>query len=370
MSDSTAAAPANVRLKVEDIHPLDLKLDRHNPRMPGRLFPDETGALAYLARYGALDEIISSIEASGWIDFEPLIVLRHDDALGESNIVIEGNRRVAALKLLADPDLARELRVSVPDNSRSLVPASARAWVVKSRAEARGFIGFKHINGPYRWDSFAKAKFASDWVRETSDIESVSKQLGDSHSTVLRLVNGYKVYRQAEDEGFTGNIGEGGKFSFSHLYVGLTRPGIRNFVGIESSSELLSDSPVASDKLDNLNELIGWLYGNERARAVIKSQNPDIKWLSAVLEEPRSVAMLRDRQDLRMAYDLIENKSELFSREVDRLWTASKVGLSLIAHYQGDKDLLERVQEAGASVRGLVAAMTEVHAELGKAPQV
>lgn len=362
MSDSPAAAPYSTTTSVVDVRPLELKLDRRNPRMPGRPFADETGALAHLARYGALDEIISSIESSGWIDFEPLIVLARDDELDEENIVIEGNRRVAALKLLAAPELARELRVSVPANSQRLVPTSARAWLVNSRAEARGFIGFKHINGPYRWDSFAKAKFASDWVTETSDIAGVSKQLGDSHSTVLRLVNGYKVFRQAEDEGFTNGVAQTGKFSFSHLYVGLTRPGIRNFVGIETSSELLPDRPVSTEKLDQLNELIGWLYGNDRARAVIRSQNPDIKWLSAVLEEPRSISVLRERQDLRTAYDLIENKGELFSREIDRLWTASKVGLSLIAHYQGEKELLERAQEASASLRGLVAAMTETRA--------
>ena len=86
--------------------PLDLHLDRKNPRIPDTEFEDEDSAIQYLARYGALDELISSIASSGWLDFEPLIVLKRDES-GLENVVIEGNRRLAALKLLADPDLAK-----------------------------------------------------------------------------------------------------------------------------------------------------------------------------------------------------------------------------------------------------------------------
>ena len=55
-------------------------------------------------------ELVLSIEASGFFSHEPIIVARED---GE-NVVIEGNRRLAAVKLLLDPELAAALNVNVP----------------------------------------------------------------------------------------------------------------------------------------------------------------------------------------------------------------------------------------------------------------
>lgn len=346
--------------EVLDLDPRTLLLDRLNPRMPDALLADQDAALTYLAKYGALDEIVSSISSSKWIDFEPLIVLAHDDDLNEDNIVIEGNRRLAALLLLGNPQKAKELRVAVPAGSEGFVPTTVRAWVVQTRAQARNFIGFKHINGAYRWDSFAKAKFAADWFKDVPDIAAISKQLGDSHSTVLRLVNGYKVYRQAEDEGLARAPELGEKFAFSHLYVGLTRPGIRTFLGLEGGSGVLPDEPVQAEYRDELRELMGWLYGNDEARPVIKSQNPDLKQLATVLASARATTVLRERRDLRAAFDIVEDKSGLFTRELDRLWTASKAASSLLGHYDGNSDALERAEFASKTVIGLVAAMQTV----------
>ena len=55
-------------------------------------------------------ELVLSIEASGFFAHEPIIVTQENG----KNVVIEGNRRLAAVKLLLNPELAQELDLNVP----------------------------------------------------------------------------------------------------------------------------------------------------------------------------------------------------------------------------------------------------------------
>ena len=109
------------------------------------------------------------------------------------------------------------------------LPEKIRVKWVNNRTEARAFIGFKHINGPFKWDALAKAKFAAAWFEDGGDVVTISRTLGDNHNTVRRLVNGWYALRQASDDGFDREDRSKARFAFSHLYTALTprlRPGV------------------------------------------------------------------------------------------------------------------------------------------------
>jgi hypothetical protein len=184
----------------DNLDPSDLRIDLHNPRMPEHEFESESEAIAHLIQNADIGELIESIGNSGWLDFEPLIVLNDG-----TNTVLEGNRRLAALRILSDEALQRETSMAIPDPLHSeAIPETVRVRLVASRVEARDFIGFKHINGAFKWDALAKARYAWQWLRDEPDtsVNTVSKRLGDKHRTVSRMVNGYIVLLQAEDIGF------------------------------------------------------------------------------------------------------------------------------------------------------------------------
>jgi len=247
----------------------ELRIDLKNPRVPEEEFSSETEAISYLIDHADVNELVQSIGRSGWLDFEPLIVLKP-----EGNTVIEGNRRLAALRLLGDPVLRDELRFRLPDRIGEglKLPKEVRVFYVDNRAEARDFIGFKHINGAFKWDSFAKAKYAEDWLTDdpTASVKDVSERLGDSHNTVLRLVNGYRVLRQAEKLGFsTQDVTVRRGFSFSHLYTALPSPAVRHFLGINAETgDLLGENPVPEDHHEVLLQYLTWLYG-QRGRGAV-----------------------------------------------------------------------------------------------------
>lgn len=337
--------------------PADLHIDVRNPRVPEEEFSSETEALKYLVNHADVDELVQSIGRSGWLDFEPLIVLR------PSNTVIEGNRRLAALRLIADEGLRNEIGFRLPAGVEAApMPGHVQVFFVDSRADARAFIGFKHINGAYKWDSFAKAKYADEWLADDpgTTVKDVSERLGDSHNTVLRLVNGYRVLREAEQLGFrTRETTAPRGFSFSHLYTALPSPAVRTFLGISAdAADLLPVNPVPASYHDALMEYMTWLYGQVgRGRNVITSQNPDLGKLTRVLSSNLSIGMLRESHNLDEAYNLVEDKGKAFAEAMFALLKASRMALSQVGKYDGDLELLQVAQSTSQNVRSLVAGM-------------
>lgn len=131
--------------RLASVAPGQLKLDLVNPRIPDAAFRTEDEALRYLYAQADLGELIQSIGNSGWLDFEPLIVEE------VTNTVIEGNRRLAALRILANPELQQQFKVSLPNPLHArAVPDEIQVNFVESRKQARDFIGFKHVNGAFK----------------------------------------------------------------------------------------------------------------------------------------------------------------------------------------------------------------------------
>lgn len=342
----------------EFLAPADLNFDRDNPRFVNLGFTDEANIVEELYDQADVDELIQSILSAGYIDFEPLIVLR------EGNIVLEGNRRLAAIRLIASESLRKKLKVSLPsiDDPKSL-PDKVRVIIVENRDEARSFIGFKHINGPFKWDALAKAKYAAKWYESGGDISTISRTLGDNHNTVRRLVNGWFALQQSLKDGFDLTQISKKNFAFSHLYTALTRPSVRDYLSLNSEdlSAPPKINPVPAEKRHELEQLMSWLYGQEHKgeATLIQSQNPNLNELSKVLAHPEAKAMLMAKRDLRVAYERVEPASARFE---EALMTAAKQCedvLGLAGAYNGEPTLLKVAEGMQRTSRTLLTAMRE-----------
>ncbi len=339
--------------------PSDLKLDLQNPRIPDASFNTQSDALDYLFNQADLGELIQSIGNSGWLDFEPLIVEEG------SMTVIEGNRRLAALRILADPALQQRLKAVVPDplhdNAR---PGTIQVNFVKSRKEARDFIGFKHVNGAFKWDSYAKARFAYAWLKDGDDIDEVSRRLGDGHNTISRLVNGVVVLEQAETSGLFDKEQRTKKsFYFSHLYTALSTPNVRQFLGLpDNDNTVLEKDAVPVDRRSNLKSLLSWLYGQGDEASIIRSQNPDLGRLVSVLGNQRATSALAASRSLDRAYEMIEDKARAFEKAFYQLVDAAQAVSGVIARYDARSDLVEDAQTLQQTVTYIVKAIKDTHA--------
>lgn len=346
------AAGALDRAKVAD-----LQLDLENPRHPDGKFDDDFDALTSLIEGADVDELVQAIGNSGWLDYEPLVVLR------KGNYVLEGNRRLAALRLLRDSALQAEFGITAPDPlNLGAKPEYVRVLFVDSRAEARDFIGFKHVNGPHKWDSLAKAKFAWAWIRDPDGgltLDQIAKRLGDSHNTVARLVNAFIVLQQAQDLGFDLGARTKTNFSFSHLYTALPRPNVREYLGlVQPPAELLPDSPVPADRGEQLLKFMTWLYGQGAQKTIIVSQNPNLNELIDVLGNTTARSMLESDRDLSLAYAQVEDRGRRFAERLYALNKAARGAAEAVSDYEYNVDLHEMAMNIQRSVRNLVTSMT------------
>ncbi|MFB4385850.1 hypothetical protein RAC79_21815 [Agrobacterium sp. LR_9] len=349
-----------------------LSFDQSNPRYSSdKGMPHETDEdiVTFLNETSDLGELLQSISTSGYVDIEPLIVLGQDEKL----IVLEGNRRLAALRVLSDPTLAARCGINAPPVAPDKVDTlkAVTVYRVPDRGEARDFIGFKHINGAHRWDSIAKARYAADWLDEERakgdqglSLQEIARRMGDRHSTLQRMVSGYYVLEQAENKGlFSVEDREPGKqFAFSHLYTALTRPGYRRYLGLaeESRASEPTKNPIGEEYLANLRQVMLWLYGSDSdtVPAVIRSQNPHIKQLGEILDNPKARKIMLESNDLPRAYSEVESPQRQFERRLVEAHGAIEESLKKASAFDGkDATLLEIADEIQKNARNLVLIM-------------
>lgn len=363
------AIPTNQTSQVETAH---LRFDPLNPRYSsdrGLPYENDAQIITFLYESSDLGELLQSISTSGYVDIEPLIVMGYEEDL----IVLEGNRRLAALRLLTDPALASSCGITPPPVTPGKEPTfqTVSVYRVEHRNDARDFIGFKHINGPHRWDSIAKARYAASWLNEERrrgdaglTLREIARRMGDRHSTLQRMVSGYYVLQQAEEQGIFAieDREEGKKFFFSHLYTALTRPGYRQFLGLQDEPRSAEPkiNPIDPHRLPELKQLMLWLFGSEpdHIPAVVRSQNPHVRQLGEVLEHPKARTIMLESGDLARAFAEVDSPQRQFERRLVEMHGASEECLRKVSAYIGDDiTLLEIAKEAQKNVTNLLLVM-------------
>jgi len=294
-----------------------LFLDPKNPRLTGDTYAigDQETILKRLWDEFNVSEITDSIFASEefW-KHEPLIATREDGKL----IVIEGNRRLAAVKLLVSPALQKRIGATgIPEISERLRRKLSELPVIESsRQKVWDFIGFKHVNGPQEWDSIAKAEYIARIHEHYGvSLSEIAKAIGDRNATVERLYHGLKVLHQAQTAGVfdaADRFYQRKDFAYSHLWTGLGYEGIRKFLGIVDGKRSERE-PIAKSKNSALGELCRWLYGShkEGIEPLIKSQNPHLRQLDEALRTKRGVAALRRGLPLQQALNASRGDTRL-----------------------------------------------------------
>lgn len=310
--------PSTVDLNVKQIPVSSLLLDTKNPRLSGKDddLSQET-LLRVLWREMAVDEIAYSIAENGFFPHEYLFA----EKKGKSEfVVIEGNRRLAAVKLLLHDTLRRTVGATdLPKISAKRRGELAALPVIECRRQdIWQYVGFKHVNGPQAWESFSKAEYIA-WVHNELRVplDKVAKHIGDQHSTVNRLYRALMALRQAESGGaFSRDDRWKRHFSFSHLYTGLDYPGTQKFLGISKGDKSFQTSkPVPKSKTNNLVEFCEWLFGSKskNKQPVVKSQNPDLRILDEVLTSKNGLAALRQGMPLEVSRKLGRGDEKLLS---------------------------------------------------------
>lgn len=160
-----------------------LLLDSKNPRLGRETTSRSPRDIAqYLFEHDKVAEVAESIAVRGYFPNEPLLAVKEDGRL----VVVEGNRRLAALKALRDPSLlsgsfqkqAQRLARMVQDpDDLSKVPVT----VAPSRRATDRQIAGRHVGTPVlAWQAENRATFILDKIEEGYTNEQLASELGFS----------------------------------------------------------------------------------------------------------------------------------------------------------------------------------------------
>ena len=355
-----------------------LRLDQMNPRLIGQAEnASDESIIARLYRSAEINELLQSISSNGYLDIEPLVVIH--DSERRCLIVLEGNRRIAALRLLREADLAERIaasegfRIKVPSVGDSLRATfdQVSVYPVASRERARSFIGFKHINGPAKWDAYAKARFAAEWYKEERlhgvSLEDIAGSIGDRHDTIKRMVSAIYVLEQAENEElFDIQDRNTKKFNFSHLYTALSRSQYMDYLGLGKTWVRYdpSPAPVPVERLGDLRKVLVWIFGSKKTDElpVVQSQNPDIKRLGEVLAHAEARHVLETTHSLGQAHESTEEVDKRFTASLLRARDAIRDASGALRAYDGrDRSLLDIAEDVKETADSVYSSMERKH---------
>jgi len=310
-----------------------------------------------------VEEVAMSIAHSGYFDYEPLFVEQASN--GRDFVVIEGNRRLAAVRILTDPELRKKLRAThLPKISQEgIAKLQELPAIITTRKASWRYLGFKHVNGPATWRSYAKAQYVAHVHNEYKiPLSDIAEQIGDSNSTVKRMYRGLMIVEQAESTRvFTRADIAKNRFFFNYIYTGMDYPGISSFLGLGSKGTT-ERRPVPPSRKASLGELFLWMYGSESRGipSLIRSQNPDLKDLDEVLMSEAGIQALRAGLPLEVAHDISLGDENVFRHSLQRAKQnlQKALGTMTTGYSTGDVDALKLAREVEELVHSLIDGMT------------
>lgn len=317
----------------------DLVLDPKNPRIVVEPNASQETLTRYLYERESLDELVMSFVENGYFPEEPLVAVL--DKVSSKYVVVEGNRRLATLKLLLDSSLQDKLGAtdwpSLTGEQRSRLDP-VPVVVYANRADVLPYLGFRHITGAKKWAPFQKARFIAQLVDEDFDLATIQELIGDSTQVVKKLYQEFTVFEQIRLQ--TELDTEPIRQRFSLMEVALGQRPIKDHLGLPRTLPAGKDpNPVPEENLDKLAEVVEWVFGSG-LRAPVVAESRDISQrLAKVVASEEALQRLRETGDLDLAYELTDGEQVSLERKLDRAEKLLREAAGLVPLYSEDPDI-------------------------------
>lgn len=368
--------------QIEYIAVSDLMFDPENPRLPSTVRIKKTDddyeneVINWMLQYENVIELMSSIGEKGFFSAEPILVVENGDGKFE---VIEGNRRLTAVKLLNDPSIAQKKKITIADLmsevAPGMIPTEIPSIKFEHRTDVLGYLGYKHITGVQPWDSLAKAKYLKQLLNTlpedsfSNHCKTLAKIIGSKSNYVRLLLVGVFIYDKIEEENFyeIPNLNEE-TFSFGSFYTALNRENIANYVGIVFANE----NPIDSLHNDNLKDISKWLFEKNSEGFTRVGESRNLTHLNKILDPayPKSLLAFKEGKTLFEAVRLTNHPIEVFIKSVDDSLTNLKIARDYLHEItnpvQTIEDTLLEISKLSRMMRIAIQEINIESAEDGK----
>lgn len=355
----------------------DLLLDPKNPRLGRRTASPklEQKDVLDVMRDWTLEELAESFLTSGFWPQEALIAVREDLYGASQLVVVEGNRRLAALKCLKEAvdgappgkywaDLLK--RGNVPEGLLENVPYIE----VASRADVSAYLGFRHVTGIKEWKPAEKAEYIAKLIDdEHLTYDEVRRKIGSKMPAVRQHYISYNLLLQMEQQ--DGVAIDKVEEKFSVLYLSLRTQGVQKYlhVDIQAPPER-ARTPVPPEALENLVRYARWLFGDDKTPPLF-TDSRNVDTFGKILESTEGVDYLERTE--RPSFELATRKAGVGEEELVALVSGASDNIQLAlteAHvYRKSPVLQKAIRRLSADALALINVFPAIKAELLKEMQ-
>ena len=337
-----------------------IALDPKNPRL-GRSAQNRSlqqHEIFDMLRDWSLEELATSFLESGFWAHEAVLCVEEEVHGDNRLVVIEGNRRIAALmrlkKTYDGDETSRKWLEIIDDFAEPEVLFSQVPFIrIDNRREVDAFLGFRHVTGIKQWTPPEKARFIAKLIDENGlSYQDVMRQIGSKTPTVQKNYIAYSILIQMEKtEGLDIEKVEN---KFSVLFLSLARSYVREFLGIKEKFEVPPSQvklPVPADFIQNLKDYSRWLFGDEENAPVV-TDSRQVDKFARVLASEEGLDYLRTvkRPSLEKAFVIAGGDQEELYELMSTAAYNVEEALSSIHHFSDDEKLIRIVQRLSTNV--------------------
>ncbi len=245
-----------------------LQLDTNNPRInyDGKSL-NQTQIMEYLIANEKVYELAKKISEEGYfIGEDPIICIENN-----KKVVLEGNRRTAALKLLQDPKKylstakANVLLKNIVANNFQ-VDRKLKCHIAPNRILANPIIYSRHRGDALeKWRTGNQYAFVANmYYKDGLSIEDICEILYETSSKIRDYLKAYNLFREAQQYHLqqTGEFIDISKFDITNLERFYKFEDARKFLGIDFNNlngglQILIEKPEFEKRLDYMfNEIL------------------------------------------------------------------------------------------------------------------
>lgn len=311
-------------IRIKYIKVEKLLLDKENPRLPKsfqKASITEEDIIDYMLLEASTIELMLSIKTNGFFIGEQLLVVKNED---DTYTVVEGNRRLTAVKLLHNYKLAKAKKNTLAllmEEEGKKPPYILPCIEFPSRQDILKHIGFKHITGIKSWKLLEKARYVSEQRRiqfqdKTIDeaATELAKIMGSKKSYIKRLIVGFEIYKVIEDEKFYNipNLDDT-EFYFNYISDSLRFGNISSNFGVDLNAE----NPVENLDYNYIKEwtiLFNAPYNGKPRRLIGDSKH--LHQYNKILGDSKALEAFKAGVSIEQALDIAGETDENFEKYI------------------------------------------------------
>lgn len=356
-----------LELELGRVQPENLYLDPNNPRfltdfkepVPDSRIKEEkiqNNLLTKMIDKIGIEDLSESIERYGFLTIDRVIVKPIDET---DFVVLEGNRRIASLKVIKEQYKKGELSLNEKikgtlDEIEVLVYRGDKkdiAWTIQ---------GLRHLTGIKGWPKIQQSKFVTEnfYEKKKMGFREISRLLSGIKSTeVCVMVRSYYGYKQAlSDEEY---VVRPEKFSMFSEAV-FKKQSLKDWLGWKNSNMLFNNN-------DNFKKFLSWITPDENGEVKLTALEARDILSKLVLDENKSVLEKFENDEItihqaRTEIDKKETKEEVEKEsidvksvlhEIDRLY--KRLSTLPMPQIVSDPEAKEKLKELFEQIRTVVS---------------